>query len=94
MVQGVPTAGKIAGELIRERQVHVVAAEQDMIADGQAGECEIAVDVGGGDESEIRRAAADVANEKRIADLYLFCARVRRARRATNKTRLEAPPRG
>ncbi len=51
-----------------ERQVHVVAAEQDVLADGDALEGEVAVALGHGDQAEVGRAAADVADEDQVAD--------------------------
>ena len=53
----------------RERQVHVVAAEQDVLADGHALKRELAVLLGDGDQGEVGRAAADVADEDEVADL-------------------------
>ena len=52
----------------REREIHVVAAEQDVIADGDAFERQLAVAFGDGDQAEVRRAAADVAHEHEVAD--------------------------
>ncbi len=49
----------------REREVHVVAAEQDVLADGDALEREFAVLLRDGDQGEVGRAAADVADEER-----------------------------
>ena len=55
----------------RERQVHVVAAEQDVIADRDALEREIAVVFADENQAEVGRAAADVAHEHEIADAEL-----------------------
>ena len=49
----------------REREVHVVAAEQDVIADRDALEREVAVVLADRDQAEVGRAAADVAHEQR-----------------------------
>ena len=49
----------------REREVHVVAAEQDVIADRDALEREVAVVLADRDQAEVGRAAADVADEDR-----------------------------
>ena len=50
----------------REREVHVVAAEQDVLADGDALEREVAVLLGHRDQAEVGGAAADVADEDEI----------------------------
>ena len=55
----------------REREVHVVAAEQDVIADRDALEREVAVVLADGDQAEVGRAAADVAHEHQVADAKL-----------------------
>ncbi len=55
-------------EQAREREIHVVAAEENVLADGNALQREIAVLFGHGDQAEIGRAAADVADENQIAD--------------------------
>ena len=55
----------------REREVHVVAAEQDVIADRDALEREVAVVLADEDQAEIGRAAADVAHEQQVADAEL-----------------------
>ena len=52
----------------RQREIHVVAAEQDVLADGDALEAQLAVLLGHGDQAEVGRAAADVADEHEIAD--------------------------
>ena len=52
----------------RQREVHVVAAEQDVLADRDALEGEIAVALGDGDQAEVGGAAADVADEDQVAD--------------------------
>ncbi len=55
----------------RERQIHVVAAEQDVIANRDALEREIAVVLADQDQAEVGRAAADVAHEHEIAGAQL-----------------------
>ena len=52
----------------RERQVHVVAAEQDVIADRDALERQVAVALADGDQAEVGGAAADVADQDEVAD--------------------------
>ena len=49
----------------REGEVHVVAAEQDVIADRDALEREVAVVLADENQAEVGRAAADVAHEQR-----------------------------
>jgi hypothetical protein len=52
-----------------QRQVHVVVAQQYVVANSDAFQCQSAVLFGNRDEAEIRRAAADVAHENEITDL-------------------------
>ena len=59
-------------EMVREREVHIVAAEQDVIADGHARELQIAILFGYGDQRKVGRAAADIHHENDVADLDLF----------------------
>ena len=65
---------------VREREVHVVAAEQDVIADRDAREREAPALLGRGDGREVRRAAADVDDEDHVARLELLAPAGRRAR--------------
>ena len=46
-----------------QRKIHVVAAEQEMLADGNALQGEVAVFSCHSDEAEIRRSAANIADE-------------------------------
>ena len=78
----VPLAFEPLLQQTRERQVHVVAAEQDVLADRDALEREIAVPLADGDQAEVGRAAADVADEHEIADAPRGAASRRRARRS------------
>src|SRR5205807_6801061 len=55
-----------------EGQVHVVAAEQDMIADGHTCERQLAVFFTDGDQRKVRGAAANIANQDDVADLDLL----------------------
>src|SRR5438128_2532836 len=52
----------------REREIHVVAAEQDVIPDRDALEGEVTVLLGDRDQREVRRPAPDIADENQIAD--------------------------
>ena len=51
-----------------ERQIHVVAAEQDVLADGETVEAQLAGFFSNGDEREVRGAAADIDHEDEISD--------------------------
>ena len=53
----------------RQRQVHVVAAQQDVVPNGDAFQRQFAVLFGNHNEAEIRGAAADVAHQHQVADL-------------------------
>ncbi len=64
--------GKRGGHGIGQRQVHVVAAQQDVLADGQARQGQVAPFVGHGDQGEVGRPAADVADQDDVADLDLL----------------------
>ena len=50
-----------------ERQIHVVAAEQDVIANRDALERQIAVVLAHQNQAEVGRAAADVADQHEVA---------------------------
>ena len=71
----------------RKREIHVVAAEQDVIADRDALEREVAIALADRDQAEIGRAAADVAHEHEIADADPPPPADRPARRARHRTR-------
>ena len=71
-VEPVHPAGQGRGDGVGQGEVHVVAAEQDVLADGQAGQGEVAALVGHGDQGEVGRPAADVADEEEVADLDLL----------------------
>ena len=64
--------GQRRGDGVGQGEVHVVAAEQDVLADGQPGQGEVAPLVGHGDQGEVGRAAADVADQEDVADLDLL----------------------
>ena len=53
---------------VREREVHVVAAEQEVVAHGDARQLERPALVGHRDQAEVGGAAADVAHERDVAD--------------------------
>ncbi len=57
---------------VGEGEIHVVAAEEEMVADADAVELEVAAGFADGDEAEVDGAAADVANEDDLAGFYLF----------------------
>ena len=69
-----PSAFEPRAHGVRQRQVHVVAAEQDVIADGDALEREVAVGLADGDQREVGGAAADVADQHDVADGRAACA--------------------
>ena len=55
-------------QVLRQRQIHVVAAEKQMVADGDAMKLDLAVgSPSNADQSEIGCAAADVANQNFLA---------------------------
>ncbi len=60
----------------REREVHVVPAEQDVLANRHPLEREIAGLFGHGDEAEVGGSAAHVAHEDEIADAHALAPRV------------------
>jgi hypothetical protein len=65
--------GALCGELLlqmtRQREVDVVAAQQDVLAHGDAIQLQIARLLGDGDQCEIGSAAADVDHQDEIANL-------------------------
>ena len=61
---------------MREREVHVVAAEQDMVADRHPDQVEGAVLLHGGDRREVSRSPADVDDQHHVAGLQLRAPRV------------------
>ena len=64
-----PEAARRCCRTPRQRQVHVVAAQQDVVANGDAFQRQFAVLFGNHNEAEIRGAAADVAHQNEVADL-------------------------
>ena len=58
-----PAPGSFGLDEFRQGEVHVVAAEQQMVADGLADEAEFALLLDSLDEAEVARAAADIDDE-------------------------------
>ena len=82
-----------AGNRVGQGQVHVVAAQQDVLAHGQTREHQVAGFVLDGDQGEVGRPAADVAHQDDVAGLDASCAIFRpgeRARRRTQPAALRA----
>jgi hypothetical protein len=52
---------------VGQRQIHVVAAEQDVFADADALQLQVAGDIGHGDQAEVGGAATDVAHQDDVA---------------------------
>ena len=71
-VERVHPARQGRGDGVRQGEVHVVAAEQDVLADGLPGQGELAALLADGDQGEVGRPAADVADEQDVADLDLL----------------------
>ena len=67
VVDGFSGVFELGAQGVGEREVHVVAAEQEVLADADAFEREISAARRDGDEAEIRGAAADVADEHDVA---------------------------
>jgi len=53
--------------MVGQREVHIVAAQQDVIADRQAGKLHLAPLLGNGDEGKIGGAAADIDDQDDVA---------------------------
>ena len=64
--------GELARDDVGQREVHVVAAEQDVVADRDAVQLEVAVALDHGDQREVGGAAADVDDQDHVADLHLL----------------------
>ena len=64
------TAGcKPFGDMVGQRQIHVVAAHQQMVADGQPLQLQLSFGLGDFDQCQVGRAAADVTHQQAIADV-------------------------
>ena len=64
-------AFELGAQGVGQSQVHVVAAEQDVLADADALQRQFAVPFGDGDQAEVGSAAADVADQHDVAGLDL-----------------------
>ena len=64
-----PLFGEAGGDEVGQGQVHVVAADQEVISHGHAAEDQFAAFLGHGHQREVGRAAAHVADQQRIAQL-------------------------
>ena len=74
-----PRAAELLLDVMRQREVDVVAAEHQVIADGDAAEARAGRRLDDRDQAEIGRAAADVADQDQLAgaDLALPAVLVR-----------------
>ena len=68
----VPLAAKPCGRGVGQGQVHVVAAQQDVVADRHAGQHQLARLLADGDQRQVGGAAAHVADQHHVADLDLL----------------------
>jgi hypothetical protein len=59
-----------SGDEAGQREIHIVAAQQDVLADGHALERQLALLLGHGYKRKVRRAAADIEDQNQIAELY------------------------
>ncbi len=75
-----------AGDRIRQRQVHVVSAQQDVLADGQPRENQVAPFILHRDQREVGRSAANVAHQDVVARLHLLAPLLALACAARRKT--------
>ena len=90
-VEAVHPLGQRGGDRVGQRQVHVVAAEQDVLAHGQAGKDQVAPLIGHRDQGEVGGAAAHVADQNDIADFELASATSRPGWRARHRRPPAAP---
>ena len=67
-----PLGGELLGGGVGQGQVHVVAAEQDVVADRNPRQRQVAGLLADGDEAEVGGAAADVADQHHVADFHLL----------------------
>ena len=64
--------GGALAHTVRQGEVHVVAAEQDVVADRDPIEDELAAFLAHGDQAEVGGAAADVADQHDVADVHFL----------------------
>ena len=83
-----PAAASLRATTCGQRQVHVVAAEQDVVADGDAVQLQVALALAHGDQREVAGAAADVDDQDDVARLHLLAP----ARRRWPGSSCRAPP--
>ena len=73
---------------VGQREIHVVAAEKNVLADADALDLKVAVLAGDRDQAEVRRASADVAHEHDVARADLLAPVAARLRGPCVKCRL------
>ena len=86
-----PGAAELLLDVMGQRQVDVVAAEHQVIADGDAAEARPGGRLDHGDQAEVGRPAADVADQDQLAGRGPRAASGPCARRSSNRTRPGAP---
>ncbi len=64
--------GQFTGHEVGQRQVHIVAAQQDVVAHGHAVRFELAIAFQDRDQREVAGAAADVDHQDDVARLHLL----------------------
>src|SRR5579863_1804871 len=55
-----------------ECQIHVVAAQQNVVADGYAFQYQLPILLRYGDQAEVRCSSSDIADQDQVADLDTF----------------------
>ena len=60
-----------AWQRICEGEIHVIATEENVLANADSLEFEIAILSADGDEAEVRRASANVADQNDVAGVHL-----------------------
>jgi hypothetical protein len=71
IIDGSTGRGEGFSEGVGEREVHVVAAEEQVFPDCDAFQGEVALMLGHRDQAEVRRATADVADQQKVSGLHL-----------------------
>ena len=66
-----PSASSLSAQRVGERQIHIVAAEQDVLADADAVQVRCALILRYGDQAEVGRPAADIADQDDVAGANL-----------------------